>query len=637
MAMTEVMASRHRTTGSVVYAAGMLLLFLGQRVLGSGQLAWGLTTLGTASVFGALAMRAVAARAARAGDRTGQRALLLLYTLGAASVVAYLLTSDLLMLTMGTSLERHAPAVNQAFKTLWPALWLAGTLPVLFVELSYASMRRAPVIEHGRLKTALMSGLGVALALIFAFATGYSGRVSDLRIDVSYFRTTKPGESTRRIIEALNQPLTITTFFPPTNDVGAEVDSYFGSLKGLSPLLELRSYDHALDPGKGRELGVTGNGVIVFTRGTLRKQIGLPLHIERAREDLRKLDARVNTTLLNITRPVRRIYFTQGHGERVFRAVDETDRRSTLSRLHTALTEQGHDVVELSIAHGLGADVPEDAVAVVVAGPRRPFLPEEVTALHRYVRERGGSLLLALDPEAGEAHENLLGPLGLSFDPTPLANDLAHWRRTGQPSDRTNVATVTFGAHVSVATLAKLGLQAPVVFMGAGSLTVKDDAKPAPEITVQTDGNTWADRNLDFEANADETRQTFGLAASLTLDLPKPMPQARVLVFGDADAFGDLAMQNAGNHTLFMDAMHWLSRDEAVTGEVASEEDVPIRHSRKQDLAWFYMTSFVPPVLILGLGFLITRRRRAEKARDEHLAQSGPAVGPSEALQKEAV
>lgn len=641
MAISEVTAARHHPAGSLIYGAGMGLVFIGQRVLAAGATAWALTAVGVAAVLGALIARSVSARRAAAGDQTGQRALQLLYGLGAAALFAYLLTSDLLMVLWGTSLQRHLPWLNTALGTIWPALCLVGTLPVLFVELSYASMRRAPVFERGRLNTALMSGLGVAFALVFAFAAGYSGRISDIRFDVSFFRTTKAGESTTRIVQALDQPLTVTTFFPPTNDVGAEVDHYFGSLKGLSPFFSLERYDHALDPGKGRDLGVTGNGVIVFTRGTLRRQIGLPLVIDRARDDLRKLDAQVNSTLLNITRPSRRIYFTQGHGERVFKPVDETDRRSTLSHIKQSLSDQGYDVLELSIAHGLGTDIPEDAVAVLALGPTRAFLPEESAALHRYVKQRGGSLLLALDPEAKLSHAELLQPLGVAFDPTILVNDLAHWRRSGQASDRANVATVSFGGHVSVATLAKLGLQAPVVFMGAGALHVQESpagerGAPQTEVIVQADANTWADVDLNFEASAEEERQPFALATSVSFDLAAPIPQGRVMVFGDADVFADIAMQNHGNQTLFADALHWLSRDEAIAGQISSEEDVPIAHSRQKDVAWFYVTSFIPPVVILLLGFLFTRSRRAERARDEHaMPKSSPATQPEAA--KEAV
>jgi hypothetical protein len=637
MAIAAAALKAHRPALSITYGVGMFFLFVGQRILTVGALAWAMTALGCLCVFAATGLRFLRLRGAHTGERTGQRALLLLYAMGSVALLAYLLTSELSMLTFGTSLDRHAPAVNSALRTLWPALWLIGTLPIVFVEMAYASMRRAPVFEQGRLTTSLLSGLGMAFALVFAFATVYAANLDDTRYDLSYFRTARPGESTQKIVTSLDRPLTITTFFPPTSDVGQEVDGYMSELKGKSPLLKVEQLDHALDPGRGRELGATGNGVIIFTRGSMTRQIALPLETERARAALRTLDESVNSTLMNVTRPARRVYFTQGHGERVFTPVNDTDRRSILSGIKQNLTDQGIEVLEFSIAHGLGADVPSDALAVMVVGPQQPFLPEEVTSLERYVKDQGGSLMVALDPEAGLDFAALVNPFGVTFSPYTLANDVAHWRRTGQPSDRTNIATVGFGSHISIATLAKLGFQAPVVFMGAGNLMIVDDAKPAPEVTVQTDANTWADMNLDFEANQTETRKAFAIAVAASFDKGNNQAVGRMLAFADADAFADIAMQNPGNKSLFEDAMRWLGRDEAVAGMVKSEEDVPITHSRKQDLAWFYLTSFVPPVVFVLMGLLITRRRRAERARDEHLKAAAQVDTGIEVEHKEAV
>ena len=40
-----------------------------------------------------------------------------------------------------------------------------------------------------------------------------------------------------------------------------------------------------------------------------------------------------------------------------------------------------------------------------------------------------------------------------------------------------------------------------------------------------------------------------------------------------------------------MDVIHWLMGDEGYSGVASTEADVPISHTRKQDVAWFYGTS----------------------------------------------
>jgi hypothetical protein len=65
-----------------------------------------------------------------------------------------------------------------------------------------------------------------------------------------------------------------------------------------------------------------------------------------------------------------------------------------------------------------------------------------------------------------------------------------------------------------------------------------------------------------------------------------------------------------GNSLLFVDSLAWLIADEQIAGDVTSEEDVPIEHTRDQDKVWFYATSFAVPLPILCIGIWIARRRR---------------------------
>ena len=65
------------------------------------------------------------------------------------------------------------------------------------------------------------------------------------------------------------------------------------------------------------------------------------------------------------------------------------------------------------------------AAMVLVLGPRRPFLDPELEALDRYL-ERGGSLLLALEPQTEFRMGPLSERLGVEFRDTPLADDMQH-------------------------------------------------------------------------------------------------------------------------------------------------------------------------------------------------------------------
>ncbi|HEY0711041.1 MAG TPA: DUF4350 domain-containing protein, partial [Polyangia bacterium] len=604
---------------SLAYAAGLVLIFLGERVLETGRP----QTL--ASVFGVgLMLVAVIARLARQGGlppghRAPERTLVALYLVGLAAIVLHFLNSDLLLRLTERSLEQRMPRVSGAIAALWPALLVAGTLPVLFVEMSLVGMAKAPVLETGRVRSALLSGLGIAFALVFSFAIAYVAAERDLRADFSYFRTSKPGESTKKIVAALDKPVAVHLFFPPGNEVREEVDRYFAELARSSKFLEVQRWDHALHPAKARELSVTGNGVIVIARDTMKEQLGMPVEIDRARGQLKTLDQEVQKRLLGVTRKERIAYFIVGHDERSAEPSGDTDRRATIKTLRNVLTDQNVEPRDLGMAQGLATDVPKDASLLLIIGPQKPFDPAEIASIQRYV-DRNGRLLIALDPEAGITLDELLGSLSLKYNAVTLADDRSYLPRAYNDSDRINIGTSTFSSHVSVTTNMRFGRRAGVLMMGAGSLSKNEKGAigiVGVDFTVRSEPTTWPDKNGDFKFDEGaETRGNQELVAAITkrnASAIGPEEEARAVVMADSDIFADLAIRNPGNQYLLLDVLRWLAGEERIAGAVSNEEDVPIEHTRKQDLLWFYLSIFAVPSLVLGLGFFTTRKRRSAR------------------------
>jgi hypothetical protein len=85
--------------------------------------------------------------------------------------------------------------------------------------------------------------------------------------------------------------------------------------------------------------------------------------------------------------------------------------------------------------------------------------------------------------------------------------------------------------------------------------------------------------------------------------------EGRAIVVADSDFISDGMFDLYGNPAFVVDGMKWLVGDEAITGEINNENDVPIVHTKKQDSVWFYGSAFLAPALVLGAGALATRRR----------------------------
>jgi hypothetical protein len=129
-----------------------------------------------------------------------------------------------------------------------------------------------------------------------------------------------------------------------------------------------------------------------------------------------------------------------------------------------------------------------------------------------------------------------------------------------------------------------------------------------------------------------EKRQKWNLGAAI--EGPKLKDGAgkdkdgfRALVFADADLFADALVSNQMGRAavvlvsgpLLDDSVKWLGGEEVFAGEVVSEDDKPIKHTKNEDAAWFALTIIGVPLLVLALGLVGTwaRKRRSTKKPTE--------------------
>jgi len=162
------------------------------------------------------------------------------------------------------------------------------------------------------------------------------------------------------------------------------------------------------------------------------------------------------------------------------------------------------------------------------------------------------------------------------------------------------------------------------VLLGAGALAknaVVPESAPAVDFIIRTENNTWEDKNKDLEFDKDsEERKGYPVAAAVTLRKPagasEPAQDGRAFVIGDSDVFSDLLIRNRANALLAFDAIRWLLGEPDAAGPISNEEDVPVRHTRKQDVLWFYGSVFLAPALVLLAGWAATRKRRKRNKRE---------------------
>ncbi|MDE0152094.1 MAG: GldG family protein [Bdellovibrionales bacterium] len=104
-------------------------------------------------------------------------------------------------------------------------------------------------------------------------------------------------------------------------------------------------------------------------------------------------ESTVLSALIQVSRRVdQNIYFTSGHGERDMFA----EHAQALSVFTSELEANSFNVVEWNFIEKRSG-VPEDASALMILGPTKPFFEQEIKWIQEYVK-RDGRVLIALDP-----------------------------------------------------------------------------------------------------------------------------------------------------------------------------------------------------------------------------------------------
>ena len=599
---------------------GLLLLFIGERVLaGSDTPRYAAAGLGLAYIVAATILRARAALLAPSGAKCAERALLAA-SLGVIAALFLYFRPGVGAVTGHTA---------DALAVLWPILLVCSVLPILLAQLAGGRARGGGRVEGLRVLEASSGGLTIGLALSLAFVVAWLAKARDEKLDLSYFRTSRPGTATVNMVSSLAEPLDVLLFFPQVNEVKDEVTSYFGELAKRSSRAKLEAHDRMLSPKLAEELKVRKDGVVVLRRGTQTELITLDTDLAKARNSLRTLDEQVQKAVAKVARSPRIAYLTVGHGELNDPPADATGERDLKARANlvkSLLELLNYKVKDLGVTSGLGQAVPDDAQVVLALGPARAFLAEELAALDAYLA-KGGALLLALDPESKFELGPLEARVGVKFDRTQLVDDKVYLVDRRNPSDRRGIATDKFSAHASATTLARVRPGEGMALLGAGSLSdlpaVTGQKPPKRTYTVRSLSSTFADADGDMAFGVGEKRTAYNLVVAVELAAagdgkdakdPKTAKGGRALVLADAQLFSDYVLsQFELNKVLVADGVKWLGGEEAWAGDTKSEKDVEIQHTRKQDVAWFYTTILGAPALVLGGGLLAVHRRRKRR------------------------
>ena len=625
-------ASQAETFNSYAFIgtlAGWLLVLAGERIFSGGEgdgFAKFCTTLGVVALLAAFGQRVWAMTSTSADRKPAAQAFTLLNGLSLLALAVYYATTEAGREMFGVETPRTGQPDDFGDITLvvFVALLVLSLLPSVLGELARRSMLRARFVESRRVIAAVVAGVAVSCALTYGTLFTYAAGKVDWHMDFSFFRVAKPSDATVRMLDTLDEPLKVLVFFPTHSEVRQKVELYLSELQQKSAKISFEVHDRLLVPDLAKEHKVRKDGQLVLVRGKMSQTLDIGADAGKAASKLKKLDGEFQKVLLKAMRDKRTVYLTVGHGE----LNEETDRKSlrTVRLLRQLIESQNYTIKNLGAAQGLGNTVPDDADIVVVLGPTDPFSPQEVEALKRY-GEGGGSLLLALDPDAKIDLQPLAEIVGVKWSPGIVVNDKVLYRIKNNDSDKKILVAKRFSSHAAVSTLSKLAARgAAVLVPGAAGLDKldKSDKSFKVDFAVKSVPGSYVDLNENWTYDKDsEKKATFNLVAAVSKSVVPSEEEdkkkkakgdafeMRAMVIGDADVFTDPVMDFAKtNRLLFLEAMRWLGGEESFSGEISEEEDVRIVHTKEQDQAWFYGAIVGVPGSLGGVALFLARRRR---------------------------
>ncbi len=469
----------------------------------------------------------------------------------------------------------------------------------------------------GKRSTKYASNYVVSLILVIALVSGlnYLGQRHPKRFDLTSTGRYTLAPQTAQILTKLDKDLDIKAFFP-----GGDYPPLKELLTGFRALNRHVRYEF-IDPDKqpdvAKQYDITAYGT--FTNpltgsqlkfGTVIMQYGERREkIEKRQEEVREED--LTNAIIKVQRnQEKKIYFVQGHGEK-----DPTSsEKEGYSEAKKALEEQGYKVETTNVASE--GKVPPDAKVLIEAGPTNEPFPQEIQFLDDFLN-KGGSVLLLLDPPPDASFEPLLKKWGIKADSDIVLDVSGAGRLMGAgPSIplvfkyETHKITERFRSMMTFFPLAR---------------SVEPAKDSVSGVTVETlfksNPNSWGETDLkNKEATFDEKTDLKGplsLAVAATKDLRQasegsPALKARMVVVGDSDFPINAYFGSQGNGNLFLNIVSWLAQDEdLISIRPKPPEDRRIILSQSQTATLRLLTVFLLPGAVLIVGIVVwTRRRR---------------------------
>ncbi|HEY8279941.1 MAG TPA: Gldg family protein [Bdellovibrionota bacterium] len=428
------------------------------------------------------------------------------------------------------------------------------------------------------------------------------------RKDVTRARTNTLSEQTTKILSELNQE--VKAFFFSNLGDKEKGEDLLKRYAHFTKKFQYEFVDMVRRPTMVQTMGVKGPGSVVLTLGEAKRVVLDDSSEETVTNGLVKLLHSNDVA----------VYFTNGHDEF---PLGGDNNSAALSQLQNYLTKQGYTVKELSLL--TEGKIPADAAMVIVAGPKKAFLPKELEILSGWVKGGGRAIFtMTLDVnESGLAKGSrqiaeILKPYGVEVrnemlvDPTSKLANVEPQILIGFSGGRNHPITRDFVMAANAVNF--LFPLTTYLQKSPGEFEIQSLAVTSDRAWAESDWNSIRGGKVTFNQGADRMgRMDLGYAVEAKTPEGKekaPAHSPRFVVFADTFFMTNGSFSQVSNRDLILNTVSWLSDDERfISIRVREDPDQLRQFDDKTVNLILFICIFLTPLAALMVGMNVYWRR----------------------------
>jgi ABC-type uncharacterized transport system involved in gliding motility auxiliary subunit len=448
---------------------------------------------------------------------------------------------------------------------------------------------------------------GLVLMMVITVLVGVSIITTrprfDKTVDLSRDKTNTLSDQSLKSIDSLkarDATLQVSAFF-----LDQQQEQVFRDLIGLylskGAKMAVEYINPQKDPTRAMAEKLTSGNTVIFKLGHQENRVTT------------FTEEKITNALVAVLKEgTKKIYFTKGHGEGQLSGQEA----SGFEIISQELKNNRYEVAEINLIDS--GKVPEDAAALIIAGPKYDLKDPEVQFIDDFV-SKGGSILALSDAMTPVTNLNkVLTKFGLSFneDFMILRPDDPRAQLLGQNNaivgefDEFSPVTKDFARKSNVAILFQYTRTISEHIDNPSKFKVSMIGKTSGETTVKVKG---VRSEGDLRGISPDRIEQGSFAVMATASGKSGEKDVRIAAVGSARFMTNQGAQSAENRDLLINTVSWLTQDEAfisIRPKDATKSTLALT-SGGATLNLLFI-SYIYPFLFLGFGtFYWLRRKQA--------------------------